>query len=223
MWQWTRSRATWRAWLPAVRCALSAASDLPRQDVALGLRSAPDIAERLGGIAFMGGGTTFGNVTPSAEFNILVDPEAAAVVVGCGAELLMAGLDVTHQWLVDGTVTRRIHQAGGRAAGFCAALLDYYRDAYARAFSGEAAGPLHDPCAVLALTHPLMFERRASHVEVETTGTHTRGMTVVDLRPWRHGTAERSGADDQPLSDVALEVDAEAARTLLRKRLTGEA
>lgn len=183
----------------------------PLTNVALAMRSAPDIVERLGGVAFMGGGTTFGNVTAAAEFNILVDPEAAAIVVGSGVELIMAGLNVTHGWMIDEAVTARIRERGGVAAGFCAALLDYYGDAYARAFSGRRAGPLHDPCAVLALTHPALFERQAYHVEVETQGVHTRGMTVVDQR----------GVHRSPTPNVHVltRIDADAATELLIETL----
>jgi inosine-uridine nucleoside N-ribohydrolase len=154
----------------------------PLTNVALALRSAPDLAERLAGIALMGGGVPFGNVTPAAEFNVLVDPEAADAVYRSGVRLVMAGLNVTHQWMIDAAIIARIRAAGGEAATFCAALLEYYADAYARAFSGEPRGPLHDPCAVLALSHPELFEREPRHVVIELTGTHTRGMTLADLR-----------------------------------------
>jgi inosine-uridine nucleoside N-ribohydrolase len=183
----------------------------PLTNVALALRSAPDLAEHLAGISFMGGGLAFGNVTPAAEFNILVDPEAAHVVVGSGVRLLMAGLDVTHGWTIGRDATDRIRSEGGEAAGFCAALLDYYGEAYARAFSGEAEGPLHDPCAVLALTHPDLFERERHHVEIELTGTHTRGMTLAD----RRGVHKAAPAN----VEVLMRIDAPAATDLLVETL----
>jgi inosine-uridine nucleoside N-ribohydrolase len=183
----------------------------PLTNVALALRSAPDLRETLAGVSFMGGGMTFGNVTPAAEFNILVDPEAAHVVIESGLPLVMAGLDVTHQWPIGRDATERIRAAGGEAAGFCAALLDYYGQAYARAFSGEAAGPLHDPCAVLALSHPELFERTPHHVAIELTGTHTRGMTLAD---------RRSVHRTKPANvDVLTKIDAEAATALLVETL----
>ncbi|CAN5830617.1 nucleoside hydrolase [soil metagenome] len=179
----------------------------PLTNVALALRVAPDLHEHLAGIAFMGGGVPFGNVTPAAEFNILVDPEAAHVVVSSGVRLVMAGLNVTHGWLVDGGVADDLRGTGSDAANFCAALIDYYCDAYARAFSGKAEGPLHDACAVLALTHPELFERESYHVEVELTGTHTRGMTVADLRGVRQSALANV--------EVLTSIDARAATALL--------
>jgi inosine-uridine nucleoside N-ribohydrolase len=183
----------------------------PLTNVALALRVAPDLGDRLAGIAIMGGGVPFGNATPAAEFNILVDPEAAHVVFGSGVRLIMAGLNVTHQWMVDSEVTGRIRERGGDAAGFCAALLDYYGQSYARAFSVREAGPLHDPCAVLAITHPELFERAPHHVEVELTGAHTRGMTVADLR----GNRTTAPANVELLTRI----DAEAANDLLVETL----
>jgi inosine-uridine nucleoside N-ribohydrolase len=183
----------------------------PLTNVALALRAAPDIEESLAGISIMGGGVPFGNVTPAAEFNILVDPEAAHVVFESGVRLIMAGLNVTHGWLIDEGITRRAREAGGEAAGFCSDLLDYYGASYARAFSGRAAGPLHDPCAVLAITHPELFERESYHVVVELTGTHTRGMTVADLR----GVHKSAAAN----VEVLMHIDADAATDLLIETL----
>ena len=154
----------------------------PLTNVALALRTAPDLAESLRGVSIMGGGIPWGTVTPAAEFNILVDPEAADVVFRAGLPLTMAGLDATHQWFVDAAISARIRAAGGRAAAFCASLLDYYGQAYGRAYGAPAAGPLHDPLAVLAVTHPHLVTTTAYHVAIELTGTHTRGMTVADLR-----------------------------------------
>lgn len=179
----------------------------PLTNVALALRTAPDLAELLAGISIMGGGVPFGNATPAAEFNILVDPEAADVVFRSGVRLIMAGLNVTHQWPIGPDERARIRAAGGRVAGFCADLLDFYGAAYARVFSGVPAGPLHDPIAVLALTHPQLFEVEPAHVVVELTGTHTRGMTLADLRGVRH--------DEAPNVELLTRIDAAAATELL--------
>ena len=179
----------------------------PLTNVALALRAAPDLAERLAGISLMGGGVAFGNVTAAAEFNVLVDPEAADVVFRSGVRLVMAGLDVTHQWPIGPDERARIRAGGGRVSAFCADLLDFYGAAYARAFSGVPAGPLHDPVAVLALTHPELLEATPYHVVVELTGTHTRGMTLADLRGVRSGEA--------PNVEVLTRIEAAAATELL--------
>jgi len=187
----------------------------PLSNVALALRAAPDLADQVAGIALMGGGIPWGNVTPAAEFNVLVDPEAADVVFRSGARLIMVGLNVTHQWKIGPAERERIRAAGGRVAGFCADLLDFYGAAYARAFSGVPAGPLHDPIAVLALTHPELFEVTPYHVVIELTGTHTRGMTVADLRGVRRSAP--------PNVDVLTRIDAEAATALLVETLSAYA
>ena len=183
----------------------------PLTNVALALRTAPDLAADLAGISIMGGGIPWGNATPAAEFNILVDPEAADAVFGSGVRLIMAGLNVTHQWPIGPEERERIRAVGGRVAGFCADLLDFYGAAYARAFSGVPAGPLHDPVAVLALTHPELFEVTPYHVVVELTGTHTRGMTLADLRGVRRGA--------EPNVEVLTRIDAAAATAVLLETL----
>ena len=179
----------------------------PLTNVAKALQVAPDLAGKLAGIALMGGGIPWGNVTPAAEFNILVDPEAADIVFRSGTRLVMAGLNVTHQWPVGLEEVARLRATGGRVASFCAELLAFYGAAYARAFSGVAAGPLHDPCAVLALTHPELFDVAEHHVVIELTGTHTRGMTVADLR------SVRSAAPSNV--EVLTRIDAAAATDVL--------
>lgn len=171
----------------------------PLTNVALALSAAPDLSDRLQGIAIMGGGLTFGNVTPTAEFNILSDPEAARIVFDSGVRRVLAPLDLTHQFSVDASAIGRMRTIGTAKADFAADLLDFYCNSYARAFSGRAEGPLHDPCAVLALTHPQLFERAHLHVTVELQGEHTRGMTVAD----RRGVVGAATANTEVLTRIA--------------------
>ena len=154
----------------------------PLTNVALALRSAPDVAQKLAGISLMGGSASFGNVTPVAEFNIWADPEAADIVFGCGAPIIMSGLNVTHQFMIREEDMAAIRALDNTAATFTADMLRFYAQAYAKKFYGRVEGPLHDPCAVLAVTHPELFRLEARHVGVETQGKRTRGMTVVDER-----------------------------------------
>jgi inosine-uridine nucleoside N-ribohydrolase len=154
----------------------------PLTNVALALREEPGLAQRLRGISLMGGSYGPGNVTPTAEFNILADPEAAAVVFDSGARLVMAGLDLTHRFRMNPSRVDAVRALGNRAATFAAELLDAYGAAYARSFGPDVGVPLHDPCAVLAITHPALFTSEERHVGVELAGTLTRGMTVVDRR-----------------------------------------
>lgn len=155
----------------------------PLTNIALALRSAPDIADRLAGISLMGGGT-FGNRTVTGEFNVWADPEAAAIVFGYGGRLTMAGLDVTHRFQATPERIARIRELTGRLAAVLADLLDFFSDNYrARHDPGSIRGAaVHDPLAVLALTHPSLFEHEPRHVVVETRGEFTRGMTVIDHR-----------------------------------------
>lgn len=183
---------------PAVRAILDAADhrdDLwlvatgPLTNVALALRQEPGLAQRLRGISLMGGSFGPGNVTAAGEFNVWADPEAAAIVFDSGAHVIMAGLDVTHQLRIDEERIARIRDQGSAAATFSADLLTFYGRAYQRVFGGGIDGPLHDPCAVLAVTDPDMFAWEDRHVAVELAGTHTRGMTVVDRRGGGRGEA----------------------------------
>ncbi len=153
----------------------------PLTNIALALRAAPDLAGQIAGISLMGGGT-FGNRTPLAEFNIWADPEAAAIVFGCGAPIRMAGLDVTHQFLV---TTSRIEQVAALDTTFTTLIADlftFFTRNYISRHDHIAGAALHDPLAVLALTHPELFTVVDRHVSIETRGQHTSGMTVIDRR-----------------------------------------
>lgn len=178
----------------------------PLTNIALAFRAAPDIIQKIKGISLMGGGTNFGNVTPMAEFNIYADPEAADIVFSSGAPIIMCGLNVTHQYMVDTQVIADIRAINNTAATFTADLMQFFCDKYEEKF-GIHAGPLHDPCAVMAITHPELFGLEPRHVTVELTGTHTRGMTVVDER----GTIDAEKSNVQ----VAYSIDRDKAIDLL--------
>lgn len=153
----------------------------PLTNIALALRAAPDLTDHVAGISLMGGGT-FGNRTPSAEFNIWADPDAAAIVFGCGLPITMAGLDVTHQFLV---TPERIATVDALATPFTTMIADLFRffaQNYIRRHDHIRGAALHDPLAVLALARPELFEGTDRHVTVETRGEHTVGMTVIDRR-----------------------------------------
>jgi inosine-uridine nucleoside N-ribohydrolase len=174
----------------------------PLTNVALALRVAPDLAQRVAGISIMGGGT-FGNRSPVAEFNIWADPEAAAAVFGYGGPLVMAGLDLTYQLLATPARIDEVRRQPGALAATLADLMAFFTATYVERHDGIAGAAVHDPCAVLALTHPELFERRPRHVAIETTGTLTRGMTVIDRRTLRERPA--------PNCDVLTSIEADAA------------
>lgn len=186
-------RATEGVWLVGVG---------PLTNLALALRSAPDLAGRLAGISIMGGGT-FGNRSAVAEYNIWADPEAASAVFSAGVPMVQAGLDVTHQLLATPERIAAVRDLPGRLAAVLADLFTFYAGGYVERDPTLAGAAVHDPCAVLALTHPHLFERAARHVAVETSGRLTRGMTVIDQRT----TLDRPAAN----CDVLTRIDAGAA------------
>jgi inosine-uridine nucleoside N-ribohydrolase len=173
----------------------------PLTNIALALRAAPDLAGRIAGISVMGGGT-YGNHTAAAEFNILCDPEAAAVVFAYGGPLVMAGLHLTHQLQATPERIEAVRTRPGRLAAVLADLLTFFSNAYLSLHDGFRGAPVHDVAAVLALTHPHLFDRRQMHVVVETAGQHTRGMTLIDQRPRNDVPA--------PNADVLWTADADA-------------
>ncbi len=178
----------------------------PLTNIALAFRQAPDIVERIAGVSLMGGAIGPGNVTPTAEFNIWADPHAAQIVFAAGAPLVrMAGLNLTHQLCVGPTETAALRDHGGTVSAFVADLFDFYLAGY-RERAGLEAAPMHDPCAVLAVTRPDLFTFTARRVDVETDGTLTRGMTVADERP---------GTDASPNCEVAVSIDASPALELI--------
>jgi inosine-uridine nucleoside N-ribohydrolase len=169
----------------------------PLTNVALALRAAPDLADHLGGISVMGGGS-FGNRTGAAEFNIWADPEAAAIVFSSGAPMTMAGLDVTHQFLVTPDRIADVDAIGGRLAAVLGDLFRFFAATYIRRHDHIAGAALHDPLAVMAVTHPQLFTSAQLHVTIETRGEHTRGMTVID----RRGLKERPAPNCTVLETV---------------------
>ena len=148
----------------------------PLTNVAALLATAPATVER---VVFMGGSTGNGNVTPYAEFNVFADPEAADAVVRSGVPVTMVGLDVTHQALADDDVCARIAAIGSPLATTCVELLRFFGSTY-RDIWGFPAPPLHDPVAVAHVLDPTLVPTVHTRLDVELTGTYTRGATVVD-------------------------------------------
>jgi inosine-uridine nucleoside N-ribohydrolase len=159
----------------------------PLTNIALALRAAPDLASRVAGISLMGGGTTYGNRTAAAEFNIWCDPEAAAIVFESGCAITMSGLNLTHQLLASPQRIAAVRAIGTPLAVILADLLTFFSGTYMSLYHDRFVGaPVHDACAVLAITHPELFTMHPAHVAIEVNGTHTRGMTLVDRRPLKN-------------------------------------
>ncbi|MCD6253284.1 MAG: nucleoside hydrolase [Thermotogae bacterium] len=152
----------------------------PLTNIALFIIRYPDLVEKLKRIVMMAGGIAFGNVTPVAEFNVYADPEAANVVLRSSVEKVMAPLDVTHQAIMAAEEIERLRKTGSHILQTLADLLDFFRSTYLDLFDIDGA-VLHDPCAVMYLIDPTIFECEDLYVEVELDGNLTYGQTVADI------------------------------------------
>jgi inosine-uridine nucleoside N-ribohydrolase len=169
----------------------------PLTNLATYLQRHPEDRERLERIEIMGGSTGRGNTAPYAEFNILVDPEAAEVVLRSGVPTTWHGLQVTHQATATAEVLGRIDALGTPLAGICVALLTFFRDTY-RTLFGLGDPPVHDPVAIAHLIDPATVTTATLPMRIELAGEHTRGATVVD-------TNGRTGWE--PNAEVGLHLD----------------
>ncbi|REC58455.1 nucleoside hydrolase [Rhodosalinus sediminis] len=182
----------------------------PLTNIATAFRRAPDIAERVAGIVLMGGAYfEVGNVTPAAEFNIHVDPEAADIVFRSGAPITVVPLDVTHRALVT-PARNAAFRALGTPVGLAVAQMTEFFERFDKEKYGAEGAPLHDPCVIAYLLRPALFAGRHVNVEIETTSELTLGMTVADW--W--GVTDRA-----PNATFLGAVDAEGVFTLLTERL----
>ena len=152
----------------------------PLTNIATAFTRAPDIMARVKEIVLMGGAYfEVGNITPAAEFNIYVDPEAAEIVFQSGVPLVVMPLDVTHKVLTTRPRIDAIRAIGSPVAHAVASWTDFF-ERFDMAKYGAEGAPLHDPCVIAYLLAPGLFTGRHINVEIETTSSLTRGMTVAD-------------------------------------------
>jgi len=180
----------------------------PLTNVALMLERHPDVRDRLERIVWMGGAIAEGNVTPAAEFNAFVDPEAAAAVFGSGIPVTMIGLDITHKALFGPAHAERLRDAG-RAGRFVAELADFFLEFHRQRYRFDGA-PIHDAMAVAHVIDPTLVETLSCNVEIETQSEFCDGRTVVDR--WLVRDAPRN-------ANVGIDVDAERFLELLVSRI----
>ncbi len=182
----------------------------PLTNIATALQRAPDIAPRIAEIVLMGGAYfEVGNITPTAEFNIYVDPEAAKIVFDCGAPIVVLPLDVTHKALVTPSRNQAFRDIGTRVGTAVAQMTDFFERFDIQKYGSEGA-PLHDPCVTAYLLAPHLFSGRHINVEIETDSALCRGMTVADW--WR--------VTDREANALFLgDIDAEHFFKLLTERL----
>ncbi|SFT76450.1 nucleoside hydrolase [Sedimentitalea nanhaiensis] len=152
----------------------------PLTNIAMAFVKAPDIVDRVAGVVLMGGAYfQVGNITPTAEFNIYVDPQAADIVFKSGIDITVMPLDVTHKALV--TKARNdAFRALGTPVGMAVAQMTDFFERFDRKKYGSDGAPLHDPCVTAWLIRPDLFSGRRVNVEIETTSELTMGMTVAD-------------------------------------------
>jgi purine nucleosidase len=155
----------------------------PLTNIATAFTRAPDIVNRVAEIVLMGGAYfEVGNITPAAEFNIYVDPEAADIVFRAGVPLVVVPLDVTHKALTSRAWIERLRAMGTRVGHAVAGLTDFF-ERFDMAKYGSQGAPLHDACVIGYLLSPDLFTGRHINVTIETKGEFTTGMTVADW--WR--------------------------------------
>ncbi|MFT6447469.1 purine nucleosidase [Sulfitobacter pontiacus] len=182
----------------------------PLTNIATALQKAPDIADRIAKIVLMGGGYfEGGNITPTAEFNIYVDPQAADIVFKSGAPIVVMPLDVTHKALV--TKARNdAFRALGTPVGIAVAEMTDFFERFDKEKYGSDGAPLHDPCVTAYLINPDLFKGRHVNVEIETESELTMGMTVADW--W--GVTDRA-----PNATFMGDLDSDGFFALLTERL----
>ncbi|MBI1418360.1 MAG: nucleoside hydrolase [Limimaricola sp.] len=152
----------------------------PLTNIATAMLRAPDIIARIERIVLMGGAYfEVGNITPAAEFNIYVDPEAAEIVFKAGVPLVVMPLDVTHKALTTKARIDAFRALGTKVGDMVAAWTDFFERFDMEKYGSEGA-PLHDPCVIAWLIDPHLFKGRHINVEIETVSDLTLGMTVAD-------------------------------------------
>jgi pyrimidine-specific ribonucleoside hydrolase len=181
----------------------------PLTNVALLLERHPEVKDRLERIVWMGGAIAEGNVTPAAEFNAFVDPEAAAAVFGSGIPVTMIGLDVTHKALFGSGHAERLRGTGaaGRAV---AELADFFLEFHRQRYRFDGA-PIHDAMAVAHVIDPTLVETLHCNVSIETASQFCDGRTVVDR--WLV-------TDGPKNAHVGIDVDAHRFLELLVERIS---
>lgn len=182
----------------------------PMTNIALALIREPKIASRIRRIVAMGGGFfEGGNVTPAAEFNIYVDPQAARVVFEADIPITLIPLDCTHQALTSAARVEKFRVMKNKSGPATAALLDFF-ERFDEQKYGTDGGPLHDPCVMAWLLKPELFQSRDVNVSIECESELTMGMTVVD---WWRVTGKK------PNATVCRSINSQGFFDLLTERI----
>jgi inosine-uridine nucleoside N-ribohydrolase len=188
----------------------------PLTNVAAAIDADPSFASALAGVVIMGGAAEVpGNITPAAEFNIWMDPEAAAVVLDSGAPVTMVGLDVCHRTRFDRGDAARLRASGSSLAAFVADASESWIDVREAILDAGDALHLYDTLAMAAAIDPDVVGTRPALVEVETSTGPAQGMTVTHL----DDAMRRLLTGREPNAAVATEVDVERFEGLFAERV----
>jgi ribosylpyrimidine nucleosidase len=158
----------------------------PLTNIALALKHEPKIKDHIAKIVLMGGSMGFGNVTPAAEFNILVDPEAAEIVFASGLPIYMNGLDVTREVLVHHSIIERMDQVDNKASRFFHDLMITFNANQKKVFGWPDGGPLHDPVTIVSLLDTKCVTYQAMNVTIDVSGGPSYGRTNCDRYDYLH-------------------------------------
>lgn len=182
----------------------------PLTNIATAFEKAPDIVEKVQEIVLMGGAYfEVGNITPAAEFNIYVDPQAADIVFKSGVPIVVMPLDVTHKALVTPARNDAFRNIGNRVGIAVAEMTDFF-ERFDKEKYGSDGAPLHDPCVTAYLIKPELFKGRHINVEIEIQSELTMGMTVADW--W--------GVTDRPANATFMgDVDSDGFFALIAERI----
>ena len=177
----------------------------PLTNISLLIKTFPEVIEKIEMLSIMGGATLGGNTTPTAEFNVWADPEAARIVFDSKIPIVMSGLDVTHSCGFYRDDVNELLKSEGKVSRMCGEILNFY-------FKGDHVKkgtftPIHDACAIMYLIHPELYSFRNMPVEVDCSEGLNRGNTVADVREWIDY--------DESYPMVLLNVDVEKFREIL--------
>ncbi len=177
----------------------------PLTNIALSILKNPEIKYKIEHLVIMGGAIYDSNITPAAEFNIYVDPEAAKVVFESGIPITMIGLDVTNKCVFDFEDINKMKKSQNKLSRIIGNLLDFFARANLRTYNISGA-PLHDPLTIAYLIDKNIIKTKHLHVDIETKGEFTSGATVVDIYNITGKT---------PNAEVALKVDVQKYKSMI--------
>lgn len=181
----------------------------PLTNIALLIKTFPEVADKIELLSIMGGSTGIGNTTPLAEFNIWADPEAARIVFDSKLPIVMSGLNVTHSTGLFKNDIEELLKSTGRVTKMCGEILNFY-------FKGDHVRkgtftPIHDACALMYLIHPELYKFKQMPVIVDCSEELNRGNTICDFREWI--------GNDESYPKVLVDVDLEKFREILLEDL----